>query len=299
MKKRIIVAVVALVALGATGYAIAAGASVTLSASGPQPDVVTVNWGDTVTYANGDSVEHAVSIPRVDVTSPAIPPGGTFEHVFDGRGGRYNFIQAGKRNFSGQVVVEVEGEVTLTGPTVVPFGKTATLSGRSAYPGKPVAIRVRNAGAGSDWAPAAELNAGADGSYSTRIRPRIGGRYQARIAADQISSKQIEIAVRPRITIAVPRRTGVAGTRIAATGRIAPAGAADRADLAAYDTRARRWATVMTRPVAASGKVAFRVELEEGRTRLRISVRRAAVEAGFTTAESRFVRVVGTKPKQK
>ncbi len=290
---------VALLVFGVTGYALGATANVTLSATGPQPELITVGWGDTVTFANGDSVEHAVSIRREDVTSPAIPPGGSFQHVFDGRRGTYNFIQSGKRNYSGQVVVKVEGEATLNGPAVVPFGKSATLSGRSAYPGTPVAIRVRDAGAGSDWRPAAEVTAGPDGSFSARIRPRIGGRYQARIAADQISSKQIQIAVRPRVTIAVPRRTGVAGTRIAVTGRIVPAGAADRADLAAYDTRTKRWATVMTSRVAASGKVAFRVELEEGSTRLRISVRRAAVEAGFTTAESRFVRVVGTKPKQK
>lgn len=300
MKKRIVASVFALVAVGGAGYALAAGSSVTLSATGPEPQTVEVNWGDTVTYANSDSVEHAVSIPREELTSPAIPPGGNFEHVFDGRAGNYNFIQIGKRNFSGRVAVKVSGDVTLKASAeIVPFGKPVTISGQSAYPGKPVLVRGRDAGAGSEWTTVLQLEAGASGAYSGRIRPKVGARYQARAAADQIASKIVDVGVRPTITIGVSRRTATAGSTLVVTGRIRPGGAVDRADLSGYDTRRKRWVTVASSEVGASGKVVFRVKFEEGATRLRISVRRGSTEAGYTPAESRIVRVVGSKPKQK
>lgn len=297
---RIPAAVLGLVALGTAGYALGAGAAVSLTGTGPDPRTVTVNWGDTVAYSNSDSVEHAVSIPRAEVTSPAIPPGGTFEQRFDSRGGNYNFVQVGKRNFSGQVVVKVEGEVTLkAGAELVPFGKSVTLSGKSAFPGTPVIVRGREAGAGGEWKPVLQVNAGADGSYSGRIRPKIGARYQARAAADQVASKMVEVAVRPTITIAVSRRVAPAGSSIVVTGRILPGAAVDRADLSGYDSERKRWVTLQTRSVGSSGRVVFRAQVEEGTMRLRIAVRRGSTTAGFTPTESRFVRVVGTKPKEK
>jgi plastocyanin len=294
---RLRVAAVALVVAAAAtaGYALAAGVSVSLTATGPQPNTVSVNWGDTVTYTNGDSVEHAVTIPREEVASPAIPPGGTFEHVFDGRGGNVNFVQVGKRNHAGRVVVRVEGTVTLNASSpVVPFGKSLTLSGRSPYPGTPVVVRGRDAGAGGDLKVFIQAAADDAGSYSGRIRPTVGARIQARVAADQLASKIVSFAVRPRITISASRRTAPAGGRIVVSGKIAPASAADRAELVAYDTRRKRWVTVETR-ATANGKVAFRLEVEEGATRVRISVARGSIAAGYAPADSRFVRIVGTK----
>lgn len=298
MKKRSVAAALGLLALGAAGYALGAGVGVTLSASGPQPQTVTINWGDTVTYSNADSIEHGVTIPRAEVASPAIPPGGTFEHVFEGRGGNYNFVQLGPRNRAGQVIVRVDGTVSLrAGTEVVPFGKSLTLAGSSSFAGKPVLVRGRDAGAGGEWKTVLQTTAGADGSFSGRIRPKVGARYQARVAADQVVSKIVDVAVRPRITISVSRRTVPAGTPVLVTGKVSPATAADRADLAGYDSRRKQWAVLMSRPVGATGKVSFRFAIEEGSTRLRISVRRGSTQAGYTPADSRFVRVVGTKKK--
>ncbi len=293
---RVPAAVLGLVALGTAGYALAASASVSLTADGPQPENVTVNWGDSVVYSNGDSAEHAIRIPRLEVTTPSIPPGGTFEQVYDGRGGNYNFVQVGKRNHPGQVVVKVDGNVTLKSSAAeVQFGKSVTLSGTSAYPGHPVIVRGRDAGAGGEWKTVLQLNASADGSYSGRIRPKVGARYQARAAADQLASKLVDVAVRPSVTIAVSRRVAPAGSKVTVTGRILPGGAVDRADLLGYDTKRKRWVTLDTRPVAKSGKVAFRVTVEEGAIRLRIGFRRGSTSAGYTPSESRFVRVLGTK----
>jgi plastocyanin len=296
---RVPAAVLGLVALGTAGYALGAGAAVSLTGTGPEPKTVTIGWGDTVVYSNSDSAEHAIRIPRAEVTTPAIPPGGSFEQVFDKRGGNYNFVQVGRRNYSGQVVVKVEGEVTLKGSApVVPYGKFVTLSGQSAYPGQPVIVRGRDAGADGEWKAVLEVEAAADGTFSGRVRPKVGARYQARAAADQLASKMVDVAVRPVVTIKVSRRVAPAGSKLVVTGRILPGGAVDRADLLAYDARRKRWGALTTRPVAANGKVVFGVTVEEGSTRLRIAFRRGSTAAGYTPAESRFVRVVGTKPKE-
>jgi len=293
---RVPAAILGLVALGTAGYALGASASISLTADGPQPETVTVNWGDTVVYSNSDSVEHAIRIPRAEVTTPSIPPGGTFEQKYEGRGGNYNFVQVGRRNHSGQVVVKVDGEVTLKASAgTVLYGKPVTLSGTSAYPGHPVIVRGRDAGAGGDWKPVLEIVAAEDGTYSGSIRPKVGARYQARAAADQLASKLVDVAVKPKVTIAVSRRVAPAGSTLTVTGRILPGGSVDRADLVGYDQRRRRWVTVATRPVAKSGKVVYRVKVEEGANRLKISFRRGETSAGYTPAESRFVRVLGTK----
>lgn len=286
--------VVVLGALGVSGYAFADDASVALTSKGPEPATVTVNWGDTVTYANNDAVEHVVAIPRVGYTSPAIPPAGVLEYTFAGRAGTFRFVQQGKQNFSGQVEVTAVGSVTLkAGPSIVPFGKTVVLSGRSTFPGSPVVVSVR--ATGGAFSPVLELDAGSDGSYSAQIRPKQGGRYQARVAAGQIASPIVSFVVRPGISISVSPRTVVIGKPIVVTGKVRPATAADEAELTAYNSDRKRWIPVQTRRIQRNGKVVFRTRLEKGSTRLRIEVSRGAANNGFSGAESRFVRVLAPK----
>lgn len=287
----------ALVVLGAAGNAVGASVGVTLTAEGPQPETVDINWGDTVTYSNGDTAEHVIAIPRAEYTSPAIPPGGTLDYAFTGRSGTYRFVQRGKQNHAGEVQVGREGTVTIkVSAEVVPFGKTLVLSGRSTFPGRPVALSVRESGTGGGLKPVLEVMAAADGSYSARVRPQRGGRYQARVAAGQIASDTLSVAVRPRVTMNVSRRTVPAGTTVEVTGRIRPSLAADEATFTYYDTDRKRWVPLQERRVLKNGTVTFRPKVGEGSTRVRIEVRRGSIEPGFATAESRFVRVLGTKP---
>jgi plastocyanin len=294
MRKLCTAALLLVLALGGAGYALAEDAAVTLTDKGPDPAAVTVNWGDTVTFTNSDAVEHVVAIPRVTYTSPAIPPGGVLEYTFAGRSGTFRFVQQGKQNFSGQVEVTAVGSVTLkAGLSVVPFGKTVMLSGRSTFPGSPVVVSVRPTGGA--FSPVLELEASSDGSYSARIRPKQGGRYQARVAAGQIASPIVSFVVRPRISISVSPRTVVIGKPIVVTGKVKPATAADEAELTAYNSDRKRWIPVQTRRVQKNGKVVFRAKLEKGSTRLRIEVSRGAATNGFSGAESRFVRVLAPK----
>lgn len=288
-------ALVALLTLGAVGDAVGlASVGVTLTSSGPNPTEVSVNWGDTVTYSNSDSIDHVVRIPRVDFTSPTIPPGGTFAYAFTGRSGTYPFVQQGGRNYSGRVRVSADGSVTIkAGTEIVPYGASVTFSGRSTFPDSPVLVLGRDAGAGGALKPVLELNAGRDGSYTGRVKPLRGGRYQARVAAGQIASDTVSILVRPRVKARVPRRTGVEGTRITVIATVTPSQSADRVELAAYDPRRKRWIINDARQVPRSGRVVLRHELEAGPQRIRVLVRRT--NSGFAGADSGIIRVVGTK----
>ncbi len=71
--RRLVPIAAASIALGAAGFALAGGVAVTLGPSGPQPKVVTVSWGDTLSFANGDSVTHAITSPRDDLRSAGDP----------------------------------------------------------------------------------------------------------------------------------------------------------------------------------------------------------------------------------
>jgi hypothetical protein len=65
----------------------------------------------------------------------------------------------------------------------------------------------------------------------------------------------------------------------------------------AYDPDRKRWISIQERPVPKTGRVEFRPKVEEGSTRLRITVAGASAKPGFADAVSRVVRVVGTKSK--
>jgi plastocyanin len=287
--------VCALIGVGVfgAGFALAGTVNVTLGPAGPNPATVTVQWGDTVSFANGDGVEHAVTIPRLTVASPAIPPGGSWSQAFDGRTGNYVFRQTGARDFSGAVVVQLTGSVTMTArPAAVTFGQRVTFSGR-ALPGFPVKLEQQPSGQAGQWVERASVPAGADGSWSTSLVPEIGGRYRASAAADQLRSGTAAVAVRPRITFTAPRRART-GSRLTLRARIAPVGSATSADLERYDTARRRWNRVDRRRVSAQGVATFRWRVVGGTSRLRISLVRVAMRQGFDPAAGKPVSVTGS-----
>lgn len=278
-----------------SGYALAATTSVSLTAQGPQPATVTIDWGDTVAFSNGDTVARGVTSARAEMASGTIDPGGKFEHRFLGRAGRYSFVQTGTRpQSSGVVILALGGGVTLvTSKKVGPYGSFVTLSGRSTYGETPVVVQLRQAGASGDWKIIFTRTADADGSYTGRLRLTAGGRIRALVAADQISSPLRDVAVQPRVASSVRPSRARPGTRVSVRSRILPAGAATSADLERYDPERKSWQRESTRSVSRSGLVTFRFKAEKGRTQLRISLRRSALEPGFTATVGRTMVVVG------
>ena len=288
-----VAAALGLVGSFGAGVALAATVTVTLGPSGPQPATVTVQWGDTVTFANGDSAAHSVEIPRLTVASPSIPPGGSWAQVFDGRQGNYAVRQTGERNFSGAVIVELTGKVTMTAtPAHVVYGKRVSFQG-TALPGFPVKVEQQIAGASAEWTESLTATAGADGAWSASLVPQIGTRYRASAAADQLRSPTVSVGVRPAVSLAGLRRAPT-GRKLTLRTRIAPAKAAITADLERYDAARRRWVREDRRRVSPAGTVAFRWSVLKGRSRLRVQLLRIALRPGFEAATSKQLLITGT-----
>jgi hypothetical protein len=283
-------------AVFAGGYALAASTSVSLTKDGPQPESVTVDWNDTVVFSNADTVARSVVSQRAPFDSGPIAPGATWQYVFEGRAGRYSFIQTGTRpNTSGVVILDVQGKVTLrAGKTVVPYGSSVALTGTSSYPGTPVVVEFRPGGAGGDWATALTLNAGAAGAYAGALKMAVGGRLRALVAAGQVSSSLVSVDVLPRIQARVSRARVKKGQRIVVTGRIVPAGAAVRADLEERLQGRSNWQRKASKPVSKNGTVTFVVAASAGRSHLRLSLSRGSLEPGYVPTVSRALLVVGT-----
>jgi plastocyanin len=285
----------ALAALMGAGYALAAGSTVTLTANGPQPEATTINWGDTVTFANGDTKAHGVTIPAVTVASPTLQPGDSWTYAFAGRARSYNFRQTESgKSFFGSVVVALNGKVTLGAtPALVDYGRTVTLAGVSPYPGTPVNVLQRTAG--SDWSAVGSVSAGPDGAFAYPFKPAIGATYNVRVAADQLSSVPVKVRVKPVLTIRTTARRTKAGREITLSARVVPATAASALDLERL-AQPGRWQSEVRKRVGASGRVTFKWRARQGTTRLRAAVRPATLRVGWTPSASPSVTVIATKP---
>ena len=206
------------------GFAMAAVSSVTLTGAGPQPKALTVNWGDTVAFTNGDSQSQAITHPPADGRQPRDPSG---RNVLPGvRGprrqlhlppGRLAQLPGHDRR-RGQRHRDADGQAGLR--AVRAAGR---VPGAIRVPGRPVVVEQLPLGT-TTWAEAAQLVAGADGAFSTSLAPTIGARYRATAAAGQLRSGPIAVGVRPRLTLSVVPRRGAAGRRGARSrrGRLRP-----------------------------------------------------------------------------
>jgi plastocyanin len=291
MRRALCIGLLGLAAAAFAGLGFAASTTVSLTAAGPQPPTVTVEWGDTVDFTNADTVAHTVVIPRFQLTSPAIAPGSSFQHVFTARSGNYSFRQTGGTRYTGTVTVRVSGTITLVAarPTVK-YGQSVTISGRSTQQNSPVTVKRKPFGSTGDWVTLATLPPPAGGTFSIRVKPTTTTQYQAFAAGDQVRSRRITVSVAPRITIKRPRtKNGF----VTVVGRIFPAAAAKRAILERSVPPRRSWRGVAETKVGKNGSVTLRWRLEPGRSRLRIALRRRDVSLGYEAAASSWVLVSG------
>lgn len=279
--------------LFAGGVALAAATTVSIGPTGPQPATVTIQWGDTITFENVDDAARGVTIPRLQLASPAIPPGGSWTRVFDGRSGSYGFRQTEGRGFQGSILVELKGSVTMKAtPTTVRYGRRVSFAGKS-LPGHAVKLEQLVAPQAGQWIEVATVRAGPDGAWSTSLLPKLGARFRATAAAGQLRSPAVSVGVQPTVSLVRPR--GVkAGKTSTVRGRLAPPGAATTADLERYDSERRRWVRQDRRTVPRSGVVAFRWQAVKGRSRLRVQIHRYGVKRGFEPVTSKPIVVTAS-----
>jgi hypothetical protein len=296
MRRWSIVVGAGVVALLAAGFATARLVTVQLTATGPQPATVTVDWGDTVSLVNGSGAPQLVDIPRAGITGETVAAGATLELAATVRAGNYNFSQTGAGGrFAGRITVQVTGEVTLAAkPETVVFGRRTTFSGRSTVPNSAVTIQRFTGDDEAPWLDVAEAVPDEEGAFAVAVLPESSARYRATAAAGQESSRPVTVGVAPRLRIRVSDRSVPAGTQVAVTGIVTPAGAVKILDLEVYDTGRRRWDRIASKRMRGAEQVTFTVRAREGRAKLRVSVRRTGVGAGFAVAASPFVVVAGT-----
>jgi len=95
-------AILAAVLIFFTGTAVADTMQVSIKDLKFQPDQVTINKGDTVTWTNMDSMSHDVKFK--DAGSPALKKGETYSKTFD-RAGTFDYICDIHPSMKGKVIV--------------------------------------------------------------------------------------------------------------------------------------------------------------------------------------------------
>jgi hypothetical protein len=145
------------------------------------------------------------------------------------------------------------GQLSLSGvPNPVKFGKSVTISGKLAGPGK----AKKDVTLSEDPFPVDDLTrvgtATVDdqGDYSFVRSPTVNTRYQTRQGG--LESEILTVSVSPRVSLHVGDRTPAAGKRVRFSGRVCPQH--DGASLAIQRRRApRRWRTVAQVVTADAG----------------------------------------------
>jgi plastocyanin len=295
-------AVVAAAVVAATaGFALAATVSVTLGPKGPQPAVVSVEWGDTLQFVNGDSVTHAITSPHDDIGPATLAPGATVGGTVTLHAGSYQFRQTGGKNFVGTVVVTATGTVTLKASrrTVV-YGQAVTLSGVTSKADTPVLIEQRTVGA-TAWSTVTTVSSAADGTFGDVVKPELSTRLRASVAGGQIRSAPVAVALAPALSISSTARATRVGRTIPISARLSPASAATRITLSECSPYTQGWRTVATRPPGLGGRVTFRWTAGYGRTLLRAGIGRRDAAPGFLTQQSATIAVIaaGSPPNGK
>ena len=289
-----LVAAAAAVALAAGGYALAAGVTVTLGASGPQPGVVTADWGDTLAFVNGDSVTHGITSPRTDLQATAIAPAATYVNVVTAHAGSYQYRQTGEKSFTGTVVVLATGTVELRARSrSLVYGRPLKLSGSAGKPETPVLVEARLAG-DTAWKPAATISSNGDGSFAVDIALERSGKLRASIDGGQVRSAVIAVDVAPALAIVSVVRQTKAGHTVPVVARLTPPLAASRVTLSQCSASTAGWRAVATRLPAPGGRITFRWKAGYGRTLLRVAIKRSDTAAGFAAVTSTAVAVTGS-----
>jgi hypothetical protein len=282
------------------GYALADSQTVRLSGGGPVPSVVTVQWGDAVTWTNGDTEAHQVESPRGGFTSPTISTGATWAQTFTGRAGNNSYRQVGSRkNFGGGVEVDVSGSLTIKATPSVRYGSKLTISGRSSVANSDVSIYERLPDSSTPKL-VATVTPDESGVYTAHLKPLVGGRYQATAAAGQVKSEFANSAVLPVVTITAYPRKAKYATKVRVTVHVKPLVAGGTVHLYRFDATRKHWrAASATAGRLVNGKATFTFELPPGRTLLRGWLVNSDLEKGYAPAYSSQIVVtgIGSPPK--
>jgi plastocyanin len=198
--KKILAALVAVVALLATSAAIAETAGVDITKTGFTPKNATIEAGSDVSFKNIDTVAHAVVVDKT-ACNLTLQPQQSSSCAF-ATPGAFSYSDPTSKDpaFTGTVTVTpaVQRSVTLSANrNVAIFGDSVTLSGATSTKQANETVTVISRPAGEPEARIA-VQTTTNGVWSLRVQPRVNTEYQ--VAYGTAQSGKLAINVRPRIT---------------------------------------------------------------------------------------------------
>jgi hypothetical protein len=289
---------VALVALAVGGVAFAAGLpAVSLGDAGPTPAVLTVTVAQTVTFSNASTHTLTVVSHKGAFSSPALPPGGAFAHVFPKAGAyQYRLKGTGKSSTGRVDVVTVpvpKAVLSLTSSSEsIQFGQALVLDGRLTSTPEAVepVVLQRKTATQKDWIAVQTVNTAVDGSYRVSLRPVEGATYRVTARGGSLTSPRTSVVVRPRVTITSPAKLTRAGHKVTLRVRVQPPTAAYIVDLRRFDRYRRVWKRVATAQVR-NGSASVSWTAVAGRSLLRGWLNGHQVVRGYAESFSRQIAI--------
>jgi plastocyanin len=254
----------------------ATGPLVTMEGQSYTPRDLVALVGETVTWSNGDTLNHTVTDSEDDrFDSGTITPGRTYSHVFPEQGVFPYHCTIHRFMFG---VVRVYG-LSLDAPAAVRPGAMAHLSGRVPVGAGPVMLEKRE---GDVFVEAAHTDPAPDGTYSLTAAVAEPGVY--RVRAGDLTSQPVVVRVQP----AVQARGTRAGALVRVIAHLHPPRAGAIGILQRYVRERFTWESVARARISPGGTVRFGL-----RTRDEVYVRVLAAHlgGGWAAGASASIRI--------
>jgi plastocyanin len=199
------VAALALVFAGTASTAATATKTVQITRTGFVPKTVSVNFNDSVTWRNADTINHQVVANRGAFASPILGPGKTYTHTF---------TQAGSFAYHDALHPTLKGTVNVAGPPpqvtlgssapLVKFGTPVTLSGAVSNKKSGETVTIVQLPYGQTTKQViATLQTTTNGAFSFNVTPQLSTTYQAQWRSREAS---VVVQVMPVIKLPAPVR---------------------------------------------------------------------------------------------
>jgi plastocyanin len=206
--RRVILGVVATLALVLAAPASSATVTVSIKRAGFAPKTVNINQDDSVTWTNNDTINHQVVANNGNYASPILGPGKSWTHAFHS-GGTFRYHDSLHPGLTGNVVVKgAPPQISLAASVpVVKFGGTVTLSGAVSNKKEGVTVTLVQIPFGQTTKQViATLQTTTGGAFSYTVTPQVNTTYQAQWPGKAENS--VTVQVQPMIKLPFVSKTG-------------------------------------------------------------------------------------------
>ncbi|HKC22682.1 MAG TPA: cupredoxin domain-containing protein [Gaiellaceae bacterium] len=206
--RRVILPVVAALALVLAAPASSATVTVSIKSAGFTPKTVNINQDDSVTWTNNDTINHQVVANNGTYASPILGPGKSWTHPFHS-GGTFRYHDSLHPSLTGSVVVKgAPPQISLVASApVVKYGGTVTLSGAVSNKKAGVTVTLVQLPFGQTTKQVvATLQTTTGGAFSYTVTPQVNTTYQAQWPGKSESS--VTVQVQPMIKLPFASKSG-------------------------------------------------------------------------------------------